>query len=106
MYRHTDEPTVKYLYTFCQFKPNHDSRISWQRPGQADQHKVNVQLNLFEPHECTIQVYKPKEFSGLFACDYLLLGFSATCLDDDLNSIFHRVLEGHLDSKQAVFIGR
>ena len=34
------------------------------------------------------------------------LGFRATCFDGDLHSIFHRIFEGHLDSEQAVLVGR
>jgi hypothetical protein len=33
-------------------------------------------------------------------------GFRASCLDSDLHSTFHRIFEGHLDSEQAVLVGR
>ena len=51
-------------------------------------------------------VYKPDSLADHSACDFFRLGFCATCLDDDLHSIFHRIFEGHLDSKQAVLVGR
>ena len=38
--------------------------------------------------------------------DFLGLGFLATCLDGDLHSILHRIFERHLDSEQAVLVGR
>jgi hypothetical protein len=38
--------------------------------------------------------------------DLLDLGFRATCFDGDLHSILHRIFEGHLDSEQAVVVGR
>ena len=48
-----------------------------------------------------LRVFKLKEFGGSLACD--LFGSFATYLNDDLHSIFHRVFEGHLDSKQYVW---
>ncbi len=44
--------------------------------------------------------------NGSSGFDLLGLGFRATCFDGDLHSIFHRIFEGHLDSEQAVLVGR
>ena len=49
---------------------------------------------------------KPDSGGGSFARNYFCLGFYASFLDDDFHSIFHRVFEGHLDSKKAVLVGR
>jgi len=34
------------------------------------------------------------------------LASRASCFDGDLHSTFHRIFEGHLDSEQAVLVGR
>jgi hypothetical protein len=41
-----------------------------------------------------------------FTFDCFGLGFRTTCFDGDLHSTFHRIFEGHLDSEQAVLVGR
>ena len=41
-----------------------------------------------------------------FTFDCFGLGFRATRFDGDLHSTFHRIFEGHLDSEQAVLVGR
>ena len=47
-----------------------------------------------------------QQLNGSSALKPLGLGFRDTCFDGDLHSIFHRVFEGHLDSEQAVLVGR
>ena len=46
------------------------------------------------------------QVNGSSGFDFLGLGFHATCFDGDLDSIFHRIFEGHLDSEQAVLVDR
>jgi hypothetical protein len=40
-----------------------------------------------------------QQLDGPSGFDFLGLGLRATCFDGDLHSIFHRIFEGHLDSK-------
>ena len=40
--------------------------------------------------------------NGSAGFDFLDLGLRATCFDGDLDSIFHRIFEGHLDSEEVV----
>ena len=47
---------------------------------------------------------RPRFWYSAFDC--FGLGFRATCFDGDLHSTFHRIFEGHLDSEQAVLVGR
>ena len=51
----------------------------------------------------TVTFRRGKADSGF---EFLGLRFRNTCFDGDLHSILHRILEGHLDSEQAVLIGR
>ena len=51
-------------------------------------------------------MYLARIASRSLTFDCFGLGFRATCFDGDLHSIFHRIFEGHLDSEQAVLVGR
>jgi hypothetical protein len=64
----------------------------------------SAEEGLLEPR--TINRDKPGLLSGSSGFKSLGLGFREPCFDGDLHSIFHRIFEGHLDSKQAVLVGR
>jgi hypothetical protein len=44
--------------------------------------------------------------AGSSARDLFYLGLRAARFNGDLHRIFHRIFEGHLDSKQAQLVGR
>jgi len=46
-----------------------------------------------------------KGFRLLSACDFFGFGFRLGGVDDHFHSIFHRIFEGHFDSKQTLLIG-
>ena len=46
------------------------------------------------------------QLNGSSGFEFLGLGFLDSCFDGDLHRILHRIFEGHLDSEQAVLVGR
>ncbi len=75
--------------------------LDTHRPAGSQECEVCWAWHPFSSVRSGLQLWQ-----GSFTFDCFGLGFRATCFDDDLHSIFHRIFEGHLDSEQAVLVGR
>ena len=76
-------------------------RRSLRRAGNAWD-RLREHFSGWKARTITIGQY-PNGSSGF---EFLGLGFRDTCFDGDLHSILHRIFNGHLDSEQAVLVGR
>jgi len=86
--------------------PKARSRTEWPQSHGARRSRERSRERSAEEGMLKPGTIDRDQLNGSSGSKSLGLGFRDTCFDGDLYSIFHRIFEGYLYSKQAVLVGR